>query len=722
MLRSAFNPIAAAKRLALAAFDAIGLTAIAFMLSLSLTTPAFAYVDPSVMTYTIQALAGVAVALSAVAGVAFRRSRRAIMRALNIDENRNKTIDPPWVEIAGSKDNIFMDESQFEDVTHAVVTGKAGKEKEPRVKRGKKYSPPFGLRLILAFAVSVFASLTLFVIAPYETLAGNTSSLTFGLYDVWQPIAIAAAVIAIALTIIISVLRGVAFNAAVIAVFCFGLCCYVQALLLNFGLPTTDGRTSSWNGYTGNALISTLVWIVLFLIPFVASKFNRKIVQTIVGVLSAALVIVQGVAVGSLLTNAFNEVSTAEEEGVVSAERYLMTEKDMFTVSPKKNAIVFVLDTFDTSDMETLVENDPSIEKTLDGFTWFRNSIGSLSPTRYGCVFLWTGEYPHKDEPFEQFVEERYKRSSFLSDIHDADYSIGLYTDPLGDYLLSDEERRELIYDKTVNIKPPDPGSAPILSIEGTLQAMAQCACYRDFPGILKPFWYFNTDEINNAMVANIESTAEHNEAPYVMNDAEWYKHLKERGLTLDEESEKEGAYRFIHLNGTHLPYTLDENGNEAPEKTDVEEQAHGSMKMVLHYLNQMKKLGVYDDAEIIITADHGIWWESEPDTFGWVSSPLMLVKPANAPDEDLEISEASITAYDVLPTVIDYVTGDASSYGPTLFEQDNPSRDRRYYFTHTIENKDLQIEEFQIIGDALVENNWKKTGYTIDPSDTPRS
>ena len=32
--------------------------------------PALAYVDPSVMTYTIQALAGVAVALSTVAGVA----------------------------------------------------------------------------------------------------------------------------------------------------------------------------------------------------------------------------------------------------------------------------------------------------------------------------------------------------------------------------------------------------------------------------------------------------------------------------------------------------------------------------------------------------------------------------------------------------------------------------------------------------------------------------
>ncbi|WP_418954077.1 hypothetical protein, partial [Tractidigestivibacter sp.] len=47
--------------------------------------PALAYVDPSVMTYTIQALAAVAVALSAVLGVAFRRTRKALMRLLHID-------------------------------------------------------------------------------------------------------------------------------------------------------------------------------------------------------------------------------------------------------------------------------------------------------------------------------------------------------------------------------------------------------------------------------------------------------------------------------------------------------------------------------------------------------------------------------------------------------------------------------------------------------------
>lgn len=48
----------------------------ACILTIATPTPAFAYVDPSVMTYTIQAVAGVAVALSAVLGIAFRRSRK----------------------------------------------------------------------------------------------------------------------------------------------------------------------------------------------------------------------------------------------------------------------------------------------------------------------------------------------------------------------------------------------------------------------------------------------------------------------------------------------------------------------------------------------------------------------------------------------------------------------------------------------------------------------
>ncbi|RGU80225.1 hypothetical protein DWW44_10470, partial [Olsenella sp. AF15-43LB] len=81
-------------RNALALHDALYAFALTAVWVLVPATPALAYVDPSVMTYTIQALAAVAVALSAVLGVAFRRTRRALMRLLHVDEGAGRVAEP----------------------------------------------------------------------------------------------------------------------------------------------------------------------------------------------------------------------------------------------------------------------------------------------------------------------------------------------------------------------------------------------------------------------------------------------------------------------------------------------------------------------------------------------------------------------------------------------------------------------------------------------------
>lgn len=81
------------KRVILGAYDALSLLVIATVAYLTLAQPAFAYVDPSIMTYTIQALAGVAVALSTVFAVAFRRVRKKLVKLLGIDENANKEVE-----------------------------------------------------------------------------------------------------------------------------------------------------------------------------------------------------------------------------------------------------------------------------------------------------------------------------------------------------------------------------------------------------------------------------------------------------------------------------------------------------------------------------------------------------------------------------------------------------------------------------------------------------
>ena len=65
----------------------------AICFSLLLTENVSAYIDPSVMTYAIQAIAGVAIALGAIIGVYFRKAKRKINKKLGISENNNKTIE-----------------------------------------------------------------------------------------------------------------------------------------------------------------------------------------------------------------------------------------------------------------------------------------------------------------------------------------------------------------------------------------------------------------------------------------------------------------------------------------------------------------------------------------------------------------------------------------------------------------------------------------------------
>ena len=57
------------------------------------------YIDPSVMTYAIQAIAGIAIALGATIGIVYRKAKKKVSNKLGIDENRNKEVETDEIEI-----------------------------------------------------------------------------------------------------------------------------------------------------------------------------------------------------------------------------------------------------------------------------------------------------------------------------------------------------------------------------------------------------------------------------------------------------------------------------------------------------------------------------------------------------------------------------------------------------------------------------------------------
>lgn len=78
------------KKVILYVFSLVYFT-INFVLFFSIS--ANAYIDPSVMTYVIQAVTGIAIAVGAFVGIYWRRAKKKISQKLNIDENKNKEVE-----------------------------------------------------------------------------------------------------------------------------------------------------------------------------------------------------------------------------------------------------------------------------------------------------------------------------------------------------------------------------------------------------------------------------------------------------------------------------------------------------------------------------------------------------------------------------------------------------------------------------------------------------
>ena len=65
--------------------------AICFVFLMAL--PVHAYIDPSVATAAVQIIAGIAVVVGTVLGVAWRRAKKKVQEKLGIDENAGKEVE-----------------------------------------------------------------------------------------------------------------------------------------------------------------------------------------------------------------------------------------------------------------------------------------------------------------------------------------------------------------------------------------------------------------------------------------------------------------------------------------------------------------------------------------------------------------------------------------------------------------------------------------------------
>lgn len=658
-----------------------------------LATPAYAYVDPSVMTYTIQALAGVAVALSAVLGVAWRRLRRVLLRVLGVREARAQE---PAVHRIKPTDRK----------AHKRARDLARKEAKMAAAPAQERLS-WHVRLVLALVVCLASVFTVFVEPALEIVAASTDSLFFTIVTIWQPVVATGLVIAVALALIMSLTKGRTFNVLLGIVSALALAAFLQVLLLNTGLPAADGSRVPWESFTRITIISALVWVAVIAGGIVFALKRPLPFKGVAMVLAVVLAVSQGIGLG-LTTRRPTADGTP-----VSFEKPQVTMQGLMNVSERGNVIVFVLDTFDVNYLDQTLAQYPDALDEMTGFTNYHNTVGNMIPTRYALATLTTGRVLDQDDPAfsNTLVRSWYGGDNLVDAVNRSGYSTSIYSGDIYNGLSQ-------LNGRVANLHPIPPQKD---SFPSTISILAKAAFYRDLPWALKPGLWFNTDDLNNAVLRTndpSDTSVDLDNEPYVYDDVCYHHMLQKRGLSVAPDAGA-GSYRLIHLLGSHPPFTMDEHGEYARGEVTQIQQSRGSLEIVSEYLRQLKRLGKYDDATIIITADHGLWYLT--DEISEPSSPILLVKPSAALGGDssqpCKTSDVPTGHLDLPATILAATGGEQWPTGMPVWEVPNAPRPRYYGATAAV-NEDgtwrrTYIRQWRIDGDAYVWNNWTETGTT---------
>lgn len=676
-------------------FDCLFVGVLAVLYLVCFVSPAQAYVDPSVVTYTIQALAGVAVALSAVLGVMWRRLRKRLYKALNIDENRDKLHDPVVHEVnpASNEGQQLLREANHKAIEDEKLVG-------PHKPQNLRWAPRFALSLVV-WGCLIYS---LGVVTPLSMVANSLDSFIFGLNAVAPALLVFAAGVWIVFSILTSLIKGRAFTVASAIIGALSVAVFIQGTFMNTGLPVADGTEVIWKDHFSITLVTSLVWIGLIAGAVVWGLFNARSLKTAVVILSIVLVGLQSAVLISSLQQASGDLDNMGASDSLWTGRPIATTENRDTVSYKNNVVMFVLDTVDNGYFDEVVNRYPDIINNYTGFTHYANCSGMMIPTRYAMADLITGRYLTDEDEFgTEVINSWFEDENLVDAMKDTGYSVDIYSSDIPIGISSLAERVDNIHALTIKSK-----------FWPTISSLWKMSLYRSLPWVLKPpFWFYSGDIAGNIMGSSITGQ------PFVLDDAKYLEDLKNDGLTFaqNEDATSKGTYKLIHMMGSHYPITLSDQGKRVSEsQTDAVAQTRGALLAVEQYISELKRLNIYDETTIVITADHGYWYLA--DEINGPTSPFLLVKPAEdavQAAEPLKTSWAPVSQRDLAATLLKAM-GDPNYYewGVPVDEVPEDEPRTRYYDATSVSTPDFDyyaIKEWAINGDVRDWGAWLETG-----------
>lgn len=544
-------------------------------------------------------------------------------------------------------------------------------------------------KVLISALVSFVFSFIIFLFNPIDIVANNAQEFSFALSDIIGGILLSFFASFAILFAVLMIFNKYILNIITSTLLSVFISDYIYNLTVGKGtLVSGDVRIDYGKSTTIFLIIIIAVAYVLFLAGVLLKNKWKNI---------CAFICVLLIAMNSAtLVSDFATKDFLNKNG--AAINYALSEKNLFGVSKKENVVYFLFDRFDTKFYDEVVNDNPNyFSKSLDGFTYFDNAVSTFSRTYPAVAGLITGVTYDGNTPSNEYFKKAYTTSPFLKDLKSNGYDINIYADRYYEY--SDAECFKDTVSNATKINGYTPDKTNILKYLLSLSDARTIAC--KMPTLL--FRQTASGTVLTLSTLNSEDKIYHDD------DAKLYKNLKSSGLHYTNSDKN---YTFIYLHGTHSPYTLDADAQRVESSTS-KEQTMGSFKIIADYIDQMKKLGVYDNSTIVITGDHGYpYTDVDPllECTDTGTKTAVFVKPKSSKTSGLSVSHAPASVADIIPTIVkDTCMKTSTDYGESLFDiaQDS-TRERIYYHSRLTGNSKLILDKYTITGDAANIKNWK--------------
>lgn len=334
-----------------------------------------------------------------------------------------------------------------------------------------------------------------------------------------------------------------------------------------------------------------------------------------------------------------------------------VTEKEEFYMSEDENFVILVLDTLDSREFTSLLEEHPEYREIFADFTYFENTTGAYACTRDAISFILSGEWYEEEEPFTDHANKVYSQSPLFAELEQRGYRLNLYEDQL-------YTQEESVISRFENVVK---GEYKVKSYPGLAIQELKLVGYRYAPFDLKRFCMTRKAGFDEEIQVECEYRG------YTADNGVFKDNVKNVELTTDSDRQ----FKFIHLDGAHTPYIYDKDCNVIDvSEGSYRQSVEASITVAAQYLEKLKESGVYDNSALIVMADHGY---NGPGGEGSMlrQSAMLLIKGRGEHHDTMEISQAPISYADLQQAYVRLLDGAESA---DVFDwKEGDVRERRF-------------------------------------------